>query len=93
MNSGEDIPGYITNESVASSSTDDDEGVAEIVGTAESMAEDSDTNLPASDTAPKQGTSESTDVGMNVSTLSFLQKMAGVQDNFALQLNLSLIHI
>ena len=40
MNSGDKYPSYKTDESVASSSTDDDEGVAEIVGTAGSGAED-----------------------------------------------------
>ena len=87
MNSGVNNPGYITDESAAGSSTDsDDEGVADIVGTADSVAAESDTNIPASDNIPKQGTSDSTDGG-NVSTLSFLQKMAGVQDSFARQLD------
>ena len=86
MNSGNKFPGYKTDESVASSTTDDDEALAEIVGTATSGAEDSGTDVPTSGVAPKQGTLNGTDSGMKVSTLSFLQKMVGVQDNFARQL-------
>ena len=85
MDSGEENLVYNTDESGASSSSTDDAWVADIVGTAGSDPEESGTDVPTATTAPMQGSSAGADVS-NVSTLSFLQKMAGVQDSFASQL-------
>ena len=85
MNSGDEYPVYKTDESVGGGSTDD-EKVAEIVGTTEDVAEESDTEIVASGDSPKQGTLDGTGSSLNGLTLMFLQKMAGVQENFARQL-------
>ena len=75
MSSGsKTLPGYKSDESVASSSTDDSEALADIVGTATSGAEDSATDVPTSDAFPKQGTSDGTVEGMNVPHCHFYKR-------------------
>ena len=85
MNSGDNYPEYKTDVSVGDGSTDEEE-VAEIIGTANAVAEVSDTDVVASEDAPKEGTMNGTGSSLDGSTLVFLQKMAGVQQNFARQL-------
>ena len=73
MDLGDEYPVYLTDESVKSSSTDGEE-VAEIIGTVEEVAEESDTEVVASGTTLKQGTLDSTKTSLDGSTLMFLQK-------------------
>ena len=87
MNKGEEYPGYRTDESVGSSSTEDENLDAGNFGTEDLVAEDFGTENDGSEKdTQKQSASLGTDSGLNVSTLSFLKKMHGVQENFARQL-------
>ena len=87
MDKGESYPGYKTDESVNSSSTEDEDHVAENIGAEDSVAEDFGTETDASEKGTlKPSASLGVEPGLNVSTLSFLKKMHGVQENFARQL-------
>ena len=84
MDAGNDL-NYDTDSTTSSSSTStDDAWVADIVGTIGGGPE-TGADVPTAGTAEMQGGSASGE-SANVSTLSFLQKMAGVQESFASQL-------
>ena len=87
MDKGENYPGYKTDESVNSSSTEDEDQAAENIGAEDSVAEDFGTETDASEKGSlKPSASLGAASGLNVSTLSFLKKMHDVQENFARQL-------
>ena len=95
MNKGNGYPGYKTDESVNNGSIEDETSVAEDSGAEDSVAEDLATDVelrPEANTfgldsaSAKPSASAKDASGLNVSTLSFLKKMHGVQENFARQL-------
>ena len=83
MDAGNNL-NYDSDSTSSSSTSTDDAWVADIIGTIGSGPE-SGADVPTAGTAEMQGSSASLN-GANVSTLSFLQKMAGVQESFASQL-------